>query len=218
MKLVVVDYESGNLRSVARALESCGVTPLVSGEARELADADAAALPGVGSGPAAMAALRERGLVGPLRDFAGSGRPLLGICLGLQLLLDWTDEEGGAPCLGIVPGRVKRLPSGALEGDSGGGAARKIPHMGWNSVALHGTHPALAGIDSGSYFYFVHSFYAEPEELDGVIGSTEYGLAFCSVYARGGVVATQFHPEKSGAAGLRIYRNFVGMAAAGARE
>ena len=212
MKLVVVDYESGNLRSVARALESCGVSPVVSGDAGDLADADAAALPGVGSGPAAMAALRERGLVEPLRDFAGSGRPFLGICLGLQLLLDWTDEEGGAPCLGIVPGRVRRLPSGMVGGDVGG-AALKIPHMGWNSVALKGTHPALAGIDSGSYFYFVHSFYAEPEEPEGVIGATEYGLRFCSVYARGGVVATQFHPEKSGPAGLRIYRNFVAMAA-----
>ena len=211
MKLVVVDYESGNLRSVARALESCGVSPVVSGDAGDLADADAAALPGVGSGPAAMAALRERGLVEPLRDFAGSGRPFLGICLGLQLLLDWTDEEGGAPCLGIVPGRVRRLPRGMVGGD-GGGAALKIPHMGWNSVALKGTHPALDGIDSGSYFYFVHSFYAEPEEPEGVIGATEYGRSFCSVYARGGVVATQFHPEKSGPAGLRIYRNFVAMA------
>ena len=211
MKLVVVDYESGNLRSVARALESCGVSPVVSGDAGDLADADAAALPGVGSGPAAMAALRQRGLVEPLRDFAGSGRPFLGICLGLQLLLDWTDEEGGAPCLGIVPGRVRRLPRGMVGGDAGG-PALKIPHMGWNSVALSGTHPALDGIDSGSYFYFVHSFYAEPEEPEGVIGATEYGLSFCSVYARGGVVATQFHPEKSGPAGLRIYRNFVAMA------
>ena len=217
-KLVVVDYESGNLRSVARALESCGVAPVVSGEAGELADADAVALPGVGSGPAAMTALRQRGLVEPLREFAASGRPFLGICLGLQLLLDWTDEEGGAPGLGIVPGKVKRLPLAASGGESGG-AALKIPHMGWNSVALKRAHPALRGIDSGSYFYFVHSFYAEPDDLGdesgGVVGITEYGLRFCSVYARGGIVATQFHPEKSGADGLRIYRNFVGMAGAG---
>lgn len=213
MKLVVVDYESGNLRSVSRALESCGVTPLVSGAARELADADAVALPGVGSGPAAMAALRQRGLVQPLRDFAASGRPFLGICLGLQLLLDWTDEEGGAPCLGIVPGRVKRLPAAAADAESGA-AALKIPHMGWNSVALRQAHPALRGIDSGSYFYFVHSFYAEPDESDGVAGVTEYGQTFCSVYARQGIVATQFHPEKSGPTGLRIYRNFVAMARA----
>ena len=209
MKLVVVDYESGNLRSVSRALESCGVSPLVSGCPGELEEADAVVLPGVGSGPAAMSALRQRGLVDPLRKFAGSGRPFLGICLGLQLLLDWTDEEGGAPCLGIVPGRVKRLP------ESDGAPLLKIPHMGWNSVALNEPHPAMCGIDSGSYFYFVHSFYAEPSGSDGFLGTTEYALPFCSVYAKDNVVATQFHPEKSGPVGLRIYRNFVDMAANG---
>ena len=207
MQLVVVDYESGNLRSVSRALESCGVSPLVSGDPGELSDANAVVLPGVGSGPAAMSALRQRRLVEPLREFAESGRPFLGICLGLQLLLDWTDEEGGAPCLGIVPGRVKRLPD-----SNGDGPALKIPHMGWNSVKLGAAHPATADIDSGSYFYFVHSFYAEPAAADGVLGATEYGLSFCSVYAKQNVVATQFHPEKSGPVGLRIYRNFVAMA------
>ena len=207
MKLVVVDYESGNLRSVSRALESFGVEPLVTGNPCDLADADAAVLPGVGSGPAAMTALRQRGLVEPLREFADSGRPFLGICLGLQLLLDWTDEEGGAPCLGIVPGHVRRLT------ESGSVQAMKIPHMGWNSVALSESHSVLSDIESGSYFYFVHSFYAEPSEQDGVVGTTEYGLSFCSVYAKDNVVATQFHPEKSGPVGLRIYRNFVAMAA-----
>ena len=209
MKLVVVDYESGNLRSVSRALESCGVTPLLTGDPRELADADAVVLPGVGAGPAAMSALKQRGLVEPLRDFADSGRPFLGICLGLQLLLDWTDEDPGAECLGIVAGNVKRLPDGE------NGASLKIPHMGWNSVALDEEHPAFGGIDSGSYFYFVHSYYAQPEKKAGVVGTTEYGLPFCSAYARDNVVATQFHPEKSGPVGLRIYRNFVEMAEAG---
>ncbi len=205
--MVVVDYESGNLRSVSRALENFSVEPLVTGDPQDLADAGALVLPGVGSGPAAMTALRQRGWVEPLREFADSGRPFLGICLGLQLLLDWTDEEGGSPCLGIVPGRVKRLP------ESEGDQALKIPHMGWNSVALSEFHPALNDIESGSYFYFVHSFYADPSEADGIIGTTEYGLPFCSVYARDNVVATQFHPEKSGPVGLRIYRNFVAMAA-----
>ena len=212
MKLVVVDYESGNLRSVSRALESCGVSPLVSGDPAELAGADAVVLPGVGSGPAAMSALRQRGLVDPLREFADSGRPFLGICLGLQLLLDWTDEEGGGPCLGIVPGQVKRLPESSAKAN-GDGPALKIPHMGWNSVSLSARHPVMSGIDSGSYFYFVHSFYAQPAGADGVLGATEYGLTFCSVYAKDNVAATQFHPEKSGPVGLRIYRNFVAMAA-----
>ena len=207
MKLVVVDYESGNLRSVSRALESCGVEPLVSGDPAELSDADAVVLPGVGAGPAAMTALEQRGLVEPLRQYTETGRPFLGICLGLQLLLDWTDEDPGAQCLGIVPGKVRRLP----EPDDG--PALKIPHMGWNSVALSEDHPALCGIDSGSYFYFVHSYYADPSERDGVIGTTEYGLPFCSVYARENVIATQFHPEKSGPVGLRLYHNFVAMAA-----
>ena len=205
MKLVVVDYESGNLRSVSRALESHGVEPVVTGDPEELADADAVVLPGVGSGPAAMAALKCRGLVEPLRSFAAGGKPFLGICLGLQLLLDRTDEEGGAPCLGIVPGRVRRLPEVA-------DPPLKIPHMGWNSVQTDGEHPALAGIPSASYFYFVHSFYAEPDDTKGVVGSTTYGLPFCSIYAKGNLVATQFHPEKSGPVGLRIYKNFVAWA------
>ena len=209
MKLVVVDYESGNLRSVSRALESCRVSPLVTGDPKELPNADAVVLPGVGAGPAAMAALKQRGLVEPLREFAASGKPFLGICLGLQLLLDWTDEDPGAACLGIVPGEVKRLP------DDENGTSLKIPHMGWNSVTLNVSHPAFCGIDSGSYFYFVHSYYAKPDAKTGVVGTTEYGLPFCSAYARDNVVATQFHPEKSGPVGLLIYRNFVAMAGSG---
>ena len=206
MKLVVVDYESGNLRSVSRALETCGIEPVVTGDPGVLAGADAVVLPGVGSGPAAMGALKQRGLAEPLREFALAGRPFLGICLGLQLLLDWTDEEGGAACLGIVPGKVRRLPE--LDEQS----SLKIPHMGWNSVTLTDDHAAFHGIESGSHFYFVHSFYADPESTDGIAGTTEYGVPFCSVYAKGNLVATQFHPEKSGPTGLRIYRNFVAMA------
>jgi glutamine amidotransferase len=197
IQIVVIDYKSGNLRSVAKALESHGVTPRVTGDPSDLVGADAVILPGVGSGPAAMDALGQRGLVEPLRAFVAEGRPFLGVCLGLQLLLDRT-EEGDAPCLGIVPGRVRRLPSGL-----------KVPHMGWNSVEFSQQHPILDGIPPGSHFYFVHSYYADPEGADGVIGTTEYGLPFCSVYAQGNLVATQFHPEKSGPVGLRIYRNFL---------
>ena len=205
MKLVVIDYESGNLRSVTRALESHGVTPAVTGDPLQIADADAVVLPGVGSGPAAMAALESRGLVGPLRAFVASGRPFLGVCLGLQLLLERT-EEGGAPCLGILEGQVRRLPDEL-------GAALKVPHMGWNSVNFGGAHPVLKGIPQDSYFYFVHSYYADPHDAAGVLGTTDYGVSFCSMYARDNVIATQFHPEKSGPLGLRIYRNFVAMAA-----
>ena len=201
--IVVIDYESGNLRSVAKALETTGVTPVVTGDPSALASADAVVLPGVGSGPAAMDALRSRKLVGPLHEFVNSGKPFLGVYLGLQLLLDHT-EEGDAPCLGIVPGTVKRLPPGL-----------KVPHMGWNSVEIRGDHPMLEGIPQDDYFYFVHSYYASPQDETAVAGITEYSVPFCSIYARDNVVATQFHPEKSGGVGLRFYRNFVNWAAAG---
>ncbi len=203
MKLVVIDYDSGNLRSVSRALQSHGVTPLVTGDAAEFDDADAVVLPGVGSGPAAMDALNQRDLVGPIREYIASGRPFLGICLGLQLLMDRT-EEGDKPCLGVVPGNAKLLPPGL-----------KVPHMGWNSVAFKDHHPVLAGIPQDSYFYFVHSYYAVPKDTTAVGGTTEYGIPFCSVYAKDNLVATQFHPEKSGPAGLQIYKNFIGMASRG---
>ena len=197
IKLVVIDYQSGNLRSVAKALESVGVAPLVTGDPGRLPAADAVILPGVGSGPAAMRALRERRLVEPIREYVASGRPFLGICLGLQLLLERT-EEGDARCIGSIPGEVKRLPAGL-----------KVPHMGWNTVQLKGEHPVFRGVPQDSHFYFVHSYYAAPHDDTWVAGTTDYGVPFCSVYAKGNLVATQFHPEKSGRLGLRIYENFV---------
>lgn len=200
IKLVVIDYGSGNLRSVAKALETVGVSPIVTGDANQIASADAVVLPGVGSGPAAMDALRQRDLVEPIRECVTSGRPFLGVCLGLQLLLDRT-EEGNADCLGSVAGRVKRLPDGL-----------KVPHMGWNSVRFKQEHPVFEGIPQDSHFYFVHSYYAAPDDDTWVAGTTDYGVSFCSIYARDNVVATQFHPEKSGRMGLRIYQNFVTLA------
>ena len=199
VKLVVIDYQSGNLRSVAKALESTGVRPLITGDPKELEAADGLVLPGVGSGPAAMEALKQRGLVQPLREYVASGRPFLGVCLGLQLLMERTDE-GDAPCLGIIPGEVKRLP-----------ATLKVPHMGWNSVHLQMGGPLFQGIPQDSHFYFVHSYYAAPEDAAAVAGTTEYSISFCSVYARGNLLATQFHPEKSGPVGLRLYQNFVDL-------
>ena len=200
IKLVVIDYESGNLRSVAKALESIGVSPIVTGDASQIASADAVVLPGVGSGPAAMDALRQRNLVEPIRECVASGRPFLGVCLGLHLLLDRT-EEGGADCLGSVAGRVRRLPD-----------ELKVPHMGWNSVRFKREHPVFKGIPQDSHFYFVHSYYAAPDDETWVAGTTDYGVSFCSIYAKDNVVATQFHPEKSGRMGLKIYQNFVTLA------
>ena len=202
-RIIVIDYGSGNLRSVARAVEKAGATPRVTSDAAALADADGVILPGVGSGPAAMAALQGRGLVGPLLDYIAGGKPFLGVCLGLQLLLEATDEgDGDAVCMGLVAGRVRRLPAGI-----------KVPHMGWNTVHFQRPHPLWEGIPQDSHFYFVHSYYADPAGPGGIAGVTEYGVDFCSIYARDNVVATQFHPEKSGANGLRIYANFIGQVA-----
>ena len=144
-----------------------------------------------------MRALSQRGLVEVLRGVAASGKPLLCVCLGLQLLMDVT-QEGDAPCLGIVAGTTKKLPDGL-----------KIPHMGWNQVRVKKDHPLIQDIPDGSYFYFVHSYYADPTDRNTVAGVTEYGVSFCSIMTVDNVMATQFHPEKSGTLGLMLYRNFV---------
>ena len=197
LKVAVIDYDSGNLRSVGKALERSGVRPEVTGDPRTLLNADAAVLPGVGAGDAAMGALRQRGLIGPLREFVASERPFLGICLGLQLLMDST-EEGDTQCLGIIPGKTRRLPEGL-----------KVPHMGWNEVDFRKDHPVLEGVPENAHFYFVHSYYADPEDHELVAGVTEYGIPFCSVVVRDNLIATQFHPEKSSTLGLKIYENFA---------
>ena len=206
LKVVVIDYESGNLRSVSKALERAGVQPEVTADPGALLEADAAVLPGVGAGDAAMRALRQRGLVEPLREFVASGRPFLGICLGLQLLMDST-EEGDATCLGIIPGKTRKLPEGL-----------KVPHMGWNGVDFKKAHPVFEDIPEDAQFYFVHSYYAEPKDEDLVAGITEYGIPFCSILVRDNLIATQFHPEKSSTLGLKIYENFVGYAQLAIRE
>ena len=201
LKIVVVDYQSGNLRSVAKALEIAGVTPVVSDAPHVISSADAVVLPGVGSGKAAMDALSARELIDPLRDFVDSGRPFLGICLGLQLLMDKT-EEGDTACLGVVSGDVKQFPPGL-----------KVPHIGWNLVSFKEEHPVLKDIPSNSHFYFVHSYYAVPTNWQNALGLTSYGFEFCSVIGSNNLIATQFHPEKSGPVGLKIYRNFVDYSA-----
>jgi glutamine amidotransferase len=196
--IVIVDYGAGNLRSVINALRTLGHEPEVSCDPRQIALAPAVILPGVGAGGAAMEELDKLNLSDTLRRRAIQKLPLLGVCLGLQLLMSATEEGGLVPCLGIVPGLARKLPENV-----------KIPHMGWNQVKQTRQHPIFDGIPDNSNFYFVHSYYAEPEDESTVIGRTDYGVNFCSVLAKDNLVATQFHPEKSGEMGLKIYDNFI---------
>lgn len=202
MKVVVVDYGAGNLHSVSRAVVNAGTRPLVTSNAAYLKDAEALIVPGVGAAADTMANLRRSGFVEPIREYIASGRPFLGVCMGQQALFDVSEEGGEHECLGILPGRVVRFATGL-----------KVPHMGWNQVRIAQPHPIFDGIADGSNFYFVHSYYPKPEDANVVIGETDYGVTFPSVIARDNVVATQFHPEKSGEAGLRMYANFLKIAA-----
>ncbi|HZP57752.1 MAG TPA: imidazole glycerol phosphate synthase subunit HisH [Dehalococcoidia bacterium] len=196
--VVIVDYGAGNLRSVARAVAHVGHEPCVTADPAAVAAADAMILPGVGAAEYTMRNLRESGMVGPVREFIASARPFFGVCMGQQALLSVSEEGGEHACLDIIPGRLKRLPAG-----------QKVPHMGWNQVRQTRPHPIFEGIPDESYFYFVHSYVPVPDDESVIIGETEYGVRFASVIARGNIVATQFHPEKSGEAGLRMYRNFL---------
>ena len=195
-----MDYRAGNLRSVAKALEAVGADPLVTSDPDEVSRAGALVFPGQGANDSSMRALRDRGLVGPIVDFIGAGRPFLGVGLRLQLLLE-RSEEGAEPGLGVLAGSVRRLPGG-----------RKIPHMGWNAVHVRSRHEVLSAVPDGAHFYFVHSYYADPADPAVVAATTEYGVEFACAVAAGAMVAVQFHPEKSGDLGLDLYRRFVGFA------
>jgi imidazole glycerol-phosphate synthase subunit HisH len=201
--VVIIDYGAGNLRSVANAVSRLGYQAKVSSLPGEILAARALILPGVGAAADTMANLRSLGLVSPIRRFMGEGRPFLGVCMGLQILFSGTEEGGWHGCLGIIPGMVRRLPPGL-----------KIPHMGWNQVKQKISHPIFAGIPDEADFYFVHSYYVQPDDSSLVAGETEYGIPICSVIARGNLIATQFHPEKSGEFGLKLYGNFIKMALA----
>jgi imidazole glycerol-phosphate synthase subunit HisH len=202
MDVVIVDYGAGNLRSVARAVAHAGVEPRVTAIAAEVERARALIVPGVGAAEDTMANLRAAGLDGPIRDYIASGRPFLGVCMGMQALFDLSEEGGEHPCLGVLGGRIVRFPYGMT-----------VPHMGWNTVTMRDEHPVFEGIPQGSYFYFVHSYHPRPSEDSTVLGETEYeGVVFPSVVGRENVVATQFHPEKSGRWGLRLYENFLRLA------
>jgi glutamine amidotransferase len=199
--IVIIDYGAGNIRSVVNVVSKLGYRPKVTSSPDDVLNAKAVILPGVGAAADTMTNLIKLGLANSIRQFIDEGRSFFGICIGLQVLFSITEEGGWHECLDVIPGRVRKLPLGV-----------KIPHMGWNQVTQMISHPIFEGIPDGANFYFVHSYCAEPDDKALIIGQTEYGITICSVIARGNLVATQFHPEKSGDFGLRMYDNFIKLA------
>jgi glutamine amidotransferase len=206
-KIVVVDYGMGNLRSVAQALRHVApeANVIISGEVSDIKSADRLVFPGQGAMPDCMRCLRESGLQQAMMD-ASRNIPMLGVCVGEQLLFDWS-EEGDTPGLGLLPGKVVRFRlDGRLQED---GSRFKVPQMGWNRVRKTQSHALWDSIVDDSYFYFVHSYHAVPENVAHILGETMYGEPFACAVGRENIFATQFHPEKSASVGLQLYKNFV---------
>lgn len=201
--IAIIEYNAGNITSVARALHSIGQDFVITDDTKMLNAASHAIFPGVGAAGEAMAYLKDKKLDRWLKQCFQSGKPILGICLGTQIILD-RSEENNTDCIGLVAGSTKRFPNSLKSA----GSALKIPHMGWNSVNLKQNHPVFADIDPAAEYYFVHSYYPSPESEATVLGTTDYGMTFCSVLAMKNLIATQFHPEKSGRPGLQILKNF----------
>lgn len=199
MTVGILDYDAGNLTSVENALRHLGARWVLSGDPEKLKDADRLIFPGDGHAATSMANLRARGLDDLLNDFVKRGRPVFGICVGSQIVLDSSDE-GQAGCLGLVPGTCHRLPAGP---------GLKVPHMGWNTVHFETSHPLVDGVAQDSSFYFVHSYYTVPAPDISVLGTTDHGIRFVVGFVRDTLATWQFHPEKSGEAGLRLVDNFL---------
>lgn len=202
--IAVVDYGAGNLASVANALDRIGAPVKVTHDPKVIRSADGVIVPGVGAAADTMKHLSSLELPDVIREVIGRNVPYLGICMGMQVLLQRSYEGGEHPCLGVIPGSAKRLPDGL-----------PIPHMGWNQVRQHGEHALFRGIPDNTDFYFVHSYYVDPDDRSWVGGETEYGTTFTSAVCRGNVMGTQFHPEKSGNWGLRLLENFVAIVSDG---
>lgn len=206
-KIVVVDYGMGNLRSVAQALRAVApeANVLISGEVADIQSADRIVLPGQGAMPDCMSSLRDSGVQEAVLA-ASRSKPLFGVCVGEQMLFDLS-EEGNTPGLGLLPGKVVRFNlDGQLQAD---GSRFKVPQMGWNRVQQSRPHALWQDIPDQEYFYFVHSYYAQPDNAEHIVGMTDYGQLFACAVARDNIFATQFHPEKSAHAGLQLYKNFV---------
>lgn len=206
--VTIVDYGMGNLRSVSNSVYEVGYDPVIVSDPRDLKGASHVILPGVGSFKAASDLIFLNGWAAALQEHCKSGKPLLGICLGMHMLATFGEEGGGSAGLGLVPGRIRKIPSTSL----------RVPHVGWNTVALTQSHPIFEDIKPGRDFYFVHSYYYDVASSDLCVGVTDYGFDFCSVVAKGNVVGMQFHPEKSQRNGLALLEAFLrwdGMWSAG---
>lgn len=202
--IAIIDYKAGNLKSVERALKKLGFVCRVTHDKEEILGSERIIFPGVGAAGKAMDDLRHLGLDKVLRQAFEHDKPILGICLGVHIILD-RSEENNAQCLGLIEGDVRLFPAPLISGDN---ERLKIPHMGWNRVRLIKKHPVLEGIMPGDEFYFVHSYYPMPASEEAIIGTTDHGIEFPSVIGHKNLIAMQFHPEKSGTPGLRILKNF----------
>lgn len=200
--VAIIDYGAGNLSSVKKALDYLGAESEITQDKDKIMSASHIILPGVGSFGDAMKSMDERGLVDTVKNAAQSGKPFLGICLGLQLLFESSEESEGIDGLGLIKGKIVQIPR-----DNG----LKVPHIGWNSVEIKQKNGIFSGIDDGSYFYFVHSFYLRDAEKDAVAATTEYGVGIECAIQKGNLCATQFHPEKSSRLGLKLLENFLKM-------
>ena len=196
--IAVVDYDAGNIRSVTKALESLGVEARVTGDPADIEKADRIVLPGVGAFGNAAQSLVAKNLMDPLRNAIRAGKPFIGICLGMQLLYERSEENPGVRGLGVIKGRVVRFPGGL-----------KVPHLGWNQVFQKGCSPVWNEIPDGSFFYFAHSYFGVPADASVISGETEYGVPYVSSVRRGGLFGVQFHPEKSQQWGLKLLANFI---------
>jgi glutamine amidotransferase len=201
--IAIIDYEAGNLTSVARALTHLGYENQITSAAETIAAAERVIFPGVGAAKATMETLQKRRLDEVLIDFYRSGKPMLGICIGIQILFAHSDEED-TECLGLLPGYVKKFPVTDTKTET-----LKVPQIGWNEVYQTESHAIFEGVPNPAHFYFVNSYYPVPETQDVVIGKTTYGLEFCSAIAYNNLIATQFHLEKSGRVGLKMLNNFL---------
>ena len=201
--IALIDYEMGNLHSVNKAVELCGGNVKITSSLKDIFAADKIILPGVGAIGKAKESLQKFGIWEKLPELISQNKPFLGICLGMQMLFDSSDEgDNPVAGLGIIPGKIKRFPAHP---------ELKVPHMGWNQIQICSNHPALAGIENDSFVYFVHSYYADPINASDIAVKCQYGIPFTAAISRGNLFASQFHPEKSQKIGLQIIKNFVNM-------